>query len=162
MDGLLAALASAGLQLPRELVLRGEGGYSFGMRAVGDWLRLSVERRPTAIVAFSDVIAIGAMQAVQAYGLRIGSDMAITGFDDMNLVRFLNPPLTSVRQPIWEVGQKITSMLLDRVVGKEPSESQVLLAPELIVRASSLCNDALCRTREVPDPGLRDIPTRDR
>jgi DNA-binding LacI/PurR family transcriptional regulator len=69
--------------------------------------------------------------------LRVGEDLAITGFDDAPMVQYLTPPLTTVRQPIWEVGQCVVSMLAD-ILDKTPSENdQVLLPPKLVIRSSS-------------------------
>jgi DNA-binding LacI/PurR family transcriptional regulator len=94
-------------------------------------------KRPTALVAFNDIMAIGAMRAAQDLGLAVGREISITGFDDVPLVQYLIPPLTTIRQPIWEVGQKVISMLLSIMQGIESVEQHVLLPPRLIVRNST-------------------------
>jgi DNA-binding LacI/PurR family transcriptional regulator len=85
----------------------------------------------------NDTMAIGAMQAAAAHGFTVGRDLAIVGFDDAPMVQYLQPPLTSVRQPIREVGHKVVEILIALLEGRPPAERQVMLRPELIVRASS-------------------------
>jgi DNA-binding LacI/PurR family transcriptional regulator len=140
MEGLQAALEKAGLSLSEQLLSRGEGIFQFGWQATQPWLELPEEQRPTAIIALNDAMAIGAMRAIQDCGLQVGVDLAVTGFDDAPMVQYLNPPLTSVRQPTREVGQKVMELLLAQLEGKKPENRQVLLAPRLIVRTSSCCS----------------------
>jgi DNA-binding LacI/PurR family transcriptional regulator len=140
MEGLQAALAEARMSISEQLLSRGEGVFQFGWQATRRWLDLPVEQRPTAIIAMNDIMAIGAMRAAQDCGLKVGSDLAITGFDDAPMVQYLNPPLTSVRQPAWEVGEKVMELLLAELRGERPPERHILLAPQLIVRESSCCS----------------------
>lgn len=101
---------------------------------------LDRDRPPTALVAASDTLAIGAVQTVRARGLVVGRDLAVVGFDDTPTARVLD--LSSVRQPLEAVGRAIMRALLDRLPGapsttdqKEPTGR--LLDPTLVVRASS-------------------------
>ncbi len=137
LEGYFAALSRAGITPLDAWIARGEGRFDFGYQATTHWLDLPAGERPTAIVALNDVMAIGAMRAAQERGLQVGVDIAITGFDDYPLVQYLTPPLTSVRQPIWEIGQRIVSMLVALLEGQPLQEKHVLIQPELIVRASS-------------------------
>lgn len=137
LAGLLAAFQECGLELPEVLLKRGEGNSAFGQQATAELFKLPPAQRPTAIIAFNDFMAIGAMQAVREIGLMVGKEVAITGFDDTPLIQYLNPPLTSVRQPIWEVGQRVIRMLIDILEGRPLEQRTVLLTPELIIRASS-------------------------
>jgi DNA-binding LacI/PurR family transcriptional regulator len=137
MEGYFAALAAAGLPVDPDLIARGEGSYQFGRSATERWLAWEADRRPTAVVALNDAMAIGAMHAGQARGLAIGRDLAVTGFDDSPMAQYLAPPLTSVRQPIQQVGRKCVEILTGLLEGHAPVERQVLLQPELIVRASA-------------------------
>lgn len=137
MGGVQEALASAGLRLPAELVARGEGSYATGYQSALKWLALPPECRPTAIAALSDTMAIGAMCAAADLGLRVGADLAVTGFDDTPIVQYLTPPLTTIRQPEWEAGRQAVSMLMEILDGYRLEESNHLLLPELVVRASS-------------------------
>ncbi len=137
LEGLLAAFRECGLELPETLLKRGDGNSTFGQQAAAEILQLPQTQRPTAIIAFNDFMAIGAMQAARELGFKVGEELAITGFDDTPLIQYLNPPLTSVRQPIWEVGQHVIRMLIDILEGHPSAQRTLLLAPELVVRASS-------------------------
>lgn len=91
---------------------------------------------PTAIVAFNDLMALGAMSAVQDRGLQVGKDISITGFDDIPLSEHSHPPLTTVHQPVYQIGGMVTEMLIKKIRGQAPENEQVLLQPSLIVRSS--------------------------
>ena len=108
-------------------------GYMAGCRL------LDGQRRPTAIIAGNDLMAIGAMRAAHERELRVGRDLSVIGFDDITLAEHANPPLTTMRQPIYELGQRVCRMLVHILSGQPLGEEgcQVLLEPELIVRASS-------------------------
>ena len=94
--------------------------------------------RPTAIVAFNDIMAIGAMNTIQAASLQVGNDIAFTGFDNTPMTQYyLRPGLTPVRQPIWQAGQAGLSVLLEILNEDECEENCLLLSPELIIRRSS-------------------------
>lgn len=86
-----------------------------------------------AVFAASDLMAIGAMDALRAAGRRIPGDVAVAGFDDIGLAKFSEPPLTTVRQPVTEVAACIVQMLVDA----EPSTEPVILPTELVVRESA-------------------------
>lgn len=138
MQGYLEALQDARIKPHAHWIVRGEGNFDFGYQATRDWLDLSVDKRPTAIVALNDSMAIGAMRAIQERGLRVGADIAVTGFDDTPLVQYLTPPLTSIRQPISQVGQHVVSILVRLIENAPAAQTQILLPPRLIVRSSSL------------------------
>ena len=110
---------------------------SFGRQAMHVLLNLSPDHRPTAVVAVSDLMAIGVMNAIYEAGLQPGRDVAVVGFDDIPTSQYLRPPLTTLRQPIAEVGERVVSMLLHLIQGEELPERKVLLPPRLIVRESS-------------------------
>ena len=101
---------------------------------------------PTALVCASDEIAIGAYGALRERGLRPGIDVAVTGWDDIQLAHFVSPALTTVRQPMDRLGRIAAELLAQRVVGA-PVESRTLQC-ELVVRASCGCETPLT-TREV-------------
>jgi DNA-binding LacI/PurR family transcriptional regulator len=140
-EGYAQAMADAGLSIRSEWIERGEGSFNFGYEATNRLMAISPAKRPTAVVSLNDLLAIGAMHAIAANGLQVGRDVAVTGFDDIPLIQYLNPPLTSVRQPIWQVGQVVIDMLLSIMNdGEADPPENGLLPPELIVRASSLTN----------------------
>jgi LacI family transcriptional regulator len=80
---------------------------------------------------------LGAISAAQKRGLVVGRDIAITGFDDIPLAEHSHPTLTTVRQPIYDIGRQICDMLIRLIQGEKVAERHVLLQPELIVRESS-------------------------
>jgi LacI family transcriptional regulator len=96
---------------------------------------LDLRERPTAVFAASDVVAIGAMSAIHAAGLRIPDDMAVVGFDDIFLAAHTSPPLTSVRVPAYGLGWTAAEVLITLIEGDEDASS-VILETELVVRAS--------------------------
>ncbi|HIQ09321.1 MAG TPA: LacI family transcriptional regulator [Anaerolineaceae bacterium] len=134
--GVRRALAEAGLPLRedyfREGALTEESGYREAQAL------LALPEPPIAIMAGNDLMAIGAMRAVRERGLQIGPDIAITGFDDIPLAQHTIPPLTTVHQPIYQIGKRVTQMLIDLLQGNPLVERQVLLEPSVKVRASSL------------------------
>jgi DNA-binding LacI/PurR family transcriptional regulator len=137
LDGFLDALKQAGINPEEDWIVRGEGTFQFGQEASGRWLDQPKEQRPTAIVALNDNMAIGAMSAAHQRGLQVGKDLAVTGFDDVPMAQYITPPLTSVRQPIRNIGQLIMAMLLEIVDNKTPENKQILIQPKLIIRESS-------------------------
>ncbi len=137
MDGYLSGMRRAGIEPPQSWMARGEGKYAFGYQTTTRWLGLAVEYRPTAIVGFNDLMAIGAMNAIQEAGFQVGKDIAVTGFDDMPMVHYLTPPLTSVRQPIWEIGEQVIAVLLSSLTNTPGGDVRALLSPRLIIRKSS-------------------------
>jgi hypothetical protein len=78
------------------------------------------------------------MAAAQERGLAVGRDVAITGFDDIPLAQYSHPPLTTVHQPIYQIGQMICDMLIKRIRGEDLLEPYVLLRPSLVVRRSTV------------------------
>ena len=137
MQGYKTAMQLAGLSINPIWIHRGEGTFDFGFHATLELLQLPLPQQPTAIIAFNDTQAIGAMHAVQSQGLSVGKDIAIAGFDDAPMAQYLIPPLTTVRQPIRAAGHKCVELLVDLMQGIRPEEHQVLLKPELILRATA-------------------------
>jgi DNA-binding LacI/PurR family transcriptional regulator len=137
--GYVEALDRAGLPFDPALVVRAEHAEPAGRRALASLLDLPAGQRPTAIAAVSDLLAIGAMNEAQDRGLVVGQDLSIVGFDDAPMAKYLRPPLTTIRQPVDEVGELVVEQLL-AVISDTPlaeDERHVLLKPELIVRAST-------------------------
>ena len=91
----------------------------------------------TAVFAMSDVMAIGAIRALNDRKLRVPEDVAVAGFDDIELSSLFNPTLTTVRQPKFQIGVRSMEKLLDLISGKNPANGQDILNYELIIRESS-------------------------
>ncbi len=137
-NGYLAAMAQAGLPIAPAWIQPGEGEVENGQRLTHALLTLPPAQRPTAVVAMDDQLAMGAMLAAQAAGLQVGQDFGVIGFDDTPGIQHLTPGLSSIRQPIREVGMLIVPMLIALIQGNPPPAAQVILPPRLIIRGSSL------------------------
>lgn len=99
---------------------------------------LKLDEPPTAIFAFNDMMAIGALQVLHEHGMRVPQDVAVIGFDGISLTKYMSPPLTTIAQPVDELGQRAVSMLIDRIKGDASGGPRFMKSqPELIVRASS-------------------------
>jgi len=134
--GYRTALAASGRLAPKGLVREGgEPTIAHGLTAARALLALP--RPPTAIVAFNDKVAIGAMDAAAERGLRVPGDLSVVGFDDLELSRVVTPRLTTVRQPLEEMARMGAELLLRLIDGREIDTLHVELATELIVRAST-------------------------
>lgn len=138
LQGYRQAMTEAGLDVDPDWIMRVENDYYHAYYATQTLLALPPARRPTAVVALTDLMAIGVMNAAADAGLQVGPDLAVVGFDDAPITGYLRPPLTSLRQPIAEVGERVVTMLIDLARGETPSPAQVLLKPRLIVRDSTL------------------------
>lgn len=134
--GLEAVLQRSGLPFTPKQVATGDLTERGGFQAMNELL--SLQPRPSAVLCCNDLMAIGAISAAQQRGLVVGRDIAITGFDDIPLAAHAHPPLTTVRQPVYDIGRRICSMLMQIIRGEDLSQRHVLLDPELVVRESSL------------------------
>ncbi|MBN8734478.1 MAG: LacI family DNA-binding transcriptional regulator [Acidobacteria bacterium] len=133
------ALAEMGIAFDAALSVRGDGKPEGARAALGQLLEL--REPPTAVFCYNDMSALGAVHEARARGLRVPEDLSLVGFDDLYISQYLNPPLTTVRQPMAEMGRLATHTLL-RLIMKEASSQIVKVPGELIVRAST------CRPRE--------------
>lgn len=134
--GVHQALAEAGLTLAQEWNIR-VSGFSFLAGAEAAQRLLDAPQRPTAIFAVADALAIGLMHRLQEAGLRIPDDIAIMGFDDIPLAAQLNPPLTTMAQPMDELGAEAARLLLQRLSAPEAPPTGSLLPHRLVVRGSA-------------------------
>ena len=136
LEGLKAGLAERGLTLNEDYLRIGALTEQSGYMLAKELLALPTP--PSALVCGNDLMAIGAMRAAQEKGLKIGHEIAVTGFDDIPLAEHTYPPLTTVHQPIYQIGKRVTAMLIDLLEGKPLTERQILLKPELVIRQSTL------------------------
>lgn len=139
-EGVVAELKDAGLALQREYDLLAPNGQMSSGGLLAKQL-LNMPARPTAIMCFNDMQAIGVMQTLQQADVRIPEDISVAGFDDIPLAEFLYPALTTYRQPIWQLGQmaaRVALNLLGETVNGTPvSEPVITLRGELVVRRST-------------------------
>jgi DNA-binding LacI/PurR family transcriptional regulator len=97
---------------------------------------LTREVRPTALFCYDDMTALGALRAIRALNLRCPWDVSVVGFDDIPIAAYLEPSLTTVRQPMHEMGVRAMQVVIELLRGEEPSR-QVIMPGELVARASS-------------------------
>ncbi|NHZ72623.1 MAG: substrate-binding domain-containing protein [Aquificales bacterium] len=137
LQGYYQAMQQAGISLEEGWIERGENIVSAGYDGAKRLLQRPPAERPTALIGMSDTLAIGAINAVHHLGLTVGRDVSISGFDDTPLSQYLQPPLTTVRQPIWEIGQRSIELLFQIMESPTPTIRQILLPPKLIIRQST-------------------------
>jgi DNA-binding LacI/PurR family transcriptional regulator len=135
LAGYVETMRENGVQVDEGLIVEGDLSQRSG-RQVAEYL-LNLPKPPTAIMANNDLMALGAMAAIQAHGLVVGRDIAVTGFDDIPLAEHSHPPLTTVRQPIYQIGKMVSRMLIRTIRGEPLEDRHVILKPTLIIRASS-------------------------
>jgi DNA-binding LacI/PurR family transcriptional regulator len=90
-----------------------------------------------AVFAASDMMAAGALGVLREHGKRVPDDVALIGFDDSVIARHTQPALTSVDQPIAEMGREMVRVLLAKIAGEEPGDSEIVLPTRLVLRASA-------------------------
>jgi len=134
-DGYRSALERAGLGFDPALVRNGDFQHEGGFVCGGELLDLPDP--PSAIFAGSDQQAFGLYEAARQRGLRVPQDLSVVGFDDLPVARWVSPPLTTVRQPLAEMGRAAAQVLDDLIDGVPLRMNRVELSTELIVREST-------------------------
>ncbi|HWG84219.1 MAG TPA: substrate-binding domain-containing protein, partial [Deinococcales bacterium] len=133
--GYRSALGRAGLPLHDDLVLVGDLDEAGGARAIRHLL--SLPEPPTAVMCANDMTALGVMHGLREAGLRPGRDVSVTGYDDVPLARYSDPPLTTLRQPTRAAGRRLAEMLTALLGGTAPDHLQEVWPAELVVRATT-------------------------
>lgn len=133
-DGYVAALREAGLSVAPELIVEGDLTGQSGYVAMHRLLEL--EQRPTAVFAADDAMAAGALRAIREAGLRVPQDIALVGFDDEPIATLTEPQLTTVRQPVHELGVEAAHLLISLLQGHEVGPVQKRLPVALVIRQS--------------------------
>ncbi len=133
--GYRAGLAAAGLAYDESLVGEGDltraGGYQAALPL------LDLPDPPTAIIGANDLTALGIIRAARERGLIVGRDLAVAGYDGTEDSEHAQPPLTTLRQPVYETARRLAAMLYAVIAGEPLAESQIILQPELIIREST-------------------------
>ncbi|MGY0064366.1 LacI family DNA-binding transcriptional regulator [Streptomyces sp. LZ34] len=135
LDGYRSAMRAAGLTADQELVVRAPLTREAGCVAARSLLALP--ERPTAIFAANDLQALGVYQAAREAGLRIPDDLSVVGFDDLPVVAWVDPPLTTVHQPLTEMAVAATELALTLGRGEEAPQVGLEIATTLTVRSST-------------------------
>jgi DNA-binding LacI/PurR family transcriptional regulator len=135
-QGYEKALREHGIPLDESVIRTGNFKESGGYRAASELLDL--DPRPTAIFAINNLMTMGTLQAIHERGLRIPEDISVIGFDDMPWLPLLVPPLTAVRQPVYQIGAEAARLLFRRMrEGPQKPVETIVLQPELIIRGST-------------------------
>lgn len=134
--GYRVALAAAGVPYDAELVPPGGYDANSGYERTKYLFSLPINQRPTALCCGNDNIAIGALRALHEIGIRVPEDVSVTGFDDAPEVAATDPPLTTVRQPLEEMGRRAARLLLDTIEAGHPLGVKEILPTEIIYRRS--------------------------
>jgi LacI family transcriptional regulator len=135
MQGYRGAMEAGGAPVPDEYARTGRFSYEHGV--AGGAALLDLPEPPTAVFAGSDETALGVIEAARVRGLRIPEDLSVVGFDDTPVARLAAPPLTTVRQPLREMGAIAVRTALRLVAGERVDFHHVELATELVVRQST-------------------------
>jgi LacI family transcriptional regulator len=135
LAGHASVLANVGVLPDPELVRSGEPTAQFGYHAAGELLDLP--QPPTALIGFNDKVAVGALAAAAQRGLRVPEELSVVGFDDIDLAQATRPLLTTVRQPLQEMGRLAVSLLIRLMERQRLDALHVELATELVIRDST-------------------------
>lgn len=135
VQGFIDGLLAHDLPFDPDLIVETNFRQRSGRQAAN--LLLDRTEIPTAVVACNDLLALGAMRAIQERGLVVGQDISVTGFDDILLSEYANPSLTTVHQPASEMGAMVAQMLLKIIRGDPIEEKQVIIKPSIIIRNST-------------------------
>jgi len=130
------AMLAAGIHIGPDLVY-GQGDELPGSGYAGAKELLEQEKPPTAVFAFNDLMAFGALHYAHEHGLSVPEQLSVVGFDDMMMASYAVPGLTTIHQPKYELGQKAAEMLLQRIHGDKSPVTQLVLPTKLVVRAST-------------------------
>jgi DNA-binding LacI/PurR family transcriptional regulator len=137
LHGYREAMAAARLPVDERLIVEGDLTERNGIDITRHIFEMTGHAHPTAIMTGNDSMAIGAMKAIRECGFQVGPDVAVGGYDDISSAEHLQPGLTTVRQPIFEIGQRLTRMLLEMIAGRRVTPSATLIDPELVIRGST-------------------------
>ena len=134
-SGFQQAMIKAGFSVNETFLEESNFSQKEGYRA-GQTL-LSRAEIPTAIITADDIIGLGVMAAAQDQGFEIGHDLAVTGYGDILLSEYSQPPLTTIHRPTYTLGQRACRMMIDQLHGETLTETQVVFEPSLVIRQSS-------------------------
>lgn len=134
LEGYKTAMLELGLEVRNENIVCGEFSKEKAFNEVGKLLALG--ERPTAIFCSDDYMAIGAIEKIKSEGLKVPDDIAVIGFDNIEIGPFVRPTLTTVKQPMYELGESAANILLELIEGVKEKPISKLLPTELIIRNS--------------------------
>ncbi|EOV9527127.1 LacI family DNA-binding transcriptional regulator [Bacillus cytotoxicus] len=136
IQGYKDALEAAGVNVDENLIHYTEAATIQNGKQITKLL-FEEKDRPTAIFACNDILAAGVMQGAKEEGIRIPTELSIIGFDNTILADICYPPLTTIAQPIQEMAEQTTSLLIQQIEHKDKPKQRILLVPELMIREST-------------------------
>ena len=137
-DAIVETAQELGMRIRPELTVQMEGTDSTPAIGYPVAKQLLARKKPfTAVFAYNDISAIGAIWAFREAGLRVPQDVSVVGFDDIPGAAFANPGLTTVRQPLLRMGQIAAQTLIDRIEGRGSYAPEIAIEPEFVVREST-------------------------
>jgi DNA-binding LacI/PurR family transcriptional regulator len=142
--GYLRALERAKIPVHRDYIVAGGFSVADGQRGIERLLCLASP--PTAIVAANDLVAIGAISALKQLGKKVPQDVSVVGFDNIQMSALVDPPLTTISQPTYEMGKRAMEAILERVSDPRSAGKIIYFDTQLIVRSST----AASRERAAP------------
>ena len=137
-DAICQVAGEIGMKIDPELTVQIDTDDPTPMLGYPFAKQLLAGKKPfTALFAYNDMSAIGAIRAIQEQGLRVPQDVSVMGFDDIPGAAFHTPSLTTVQQPLHRMGEVAAQVLLERIEGKKEYPSEIAIEPELVVREST-------------------------
>jgi LacI family transcriptional regulator len=137
-DAICQVAAEIGMKIDPELTVQIDTDVPTPMLGYPFAKQLLARKRPfTALFAYNDISAIGAIRAFQEQGLRVPHDVSVLGFDDIPGAAFHTPSLTTVQQPLNRMGEVAAQVLLERIQDKKEYPADIAIEPELVVREST-------------------------
>jgi len=134
LQGYRSVLSKHNIPIDEALIVPGDGGVIGGIKAASQLMALP--EKPSAIFCFNDMTALGVMNALQKQGFQVPRDCSVVGYDGLEISAYYHPSLTTVRQPIYQLGYRAAEMLLDLIRGDGEVGAEIL-EPELIARDST-------------------------
>lgn len=135
LKGYMKALENASIEYDDELVIEGDFTMSSGLNAATQFMLL--DERPTAVVAFNDYMAIGAIKGFRSSGLQVPRDISVAGFDDLEIAKFIEPTLTTISQPVMALGHTAMNLLNRVLENKELKQQEYVIPHEFVIREST-------------------------
>ncbi|HOQ08061.1 MAG TPA: LacI family DNA-binding transcriptional regulator [Clostridiales bacterium] len=141
-EGYLRALEEAGIDFDPACCAYGDYSYESGFRIMKQLLKL--DPRPTAVFCVSDMMAIGAIRSAMEENLLVPEDLAVCGFDNIHFSSMFKPAITTVSQPMYDLGCMAMEALINIIEGKKEGTAEYFLEHELIIRESTVKQDSVC------------------
>ncbi|MEQ2129025.1 LacI family DNA-binding transcriptional regulator [Caldanaerobacter subterraneus KAk] len=135
LEGYKRALLDNGIEVDERLIF--EGDYKINSGIIGTEKLLNDNKDITAIFACNDLMAYGAYKTIRSYGYKIPDDISVVGFDDILLSQIMEPQLTTIRQPAYDMGLTAARMLIKLIEGKKVSKKIIIFKPQLVIRQST-------------------------